>query len=106
MDIKHIERPGRRTGNVAAVEIVDAVVAGAPDLAQIVAILHRAAEVGTSGGESTIGAVALHDQQAGTAAEPENLAGIRLQVPELYVECFGAAQNLHRRRDKIAEHGI
>src|ERR1019366_3514802 len=76
------------------------------DLAQIVAILHRAAEVGTSGGESTIGAVALHDQQARTAAETENLAGIRLQLRELGGDDLVPAEIYHRRRDKIAQHRI
>ena len=57
VNIEDIERPWRRAGDVAAVEIVDSVVARTPDLAQIGAILHGAAQMGTGGGEGAIGAV-------------------------------------------------
>src|ERR1700758_3023441 len=104
MDIKQVERPWRRAGNIAAVEIVDSVVAGAPDLAQIVAILHGAAQMRASRGEGTIRAVAVHDQQTGTAAEPENLRGIRPQFRELGGDDLVAAKVRHRRRDEGGQH--
>jgi hypothetical protein len=81
-------------------------VAGTPDLAQIAAILHRTAEVGASGGERAISAVAVHDQQAGTAAETENLAGIRLQLRELGGDDVVSSEIYHCRRDKITQYWV
>src|ERR1035438_1257579 len=92
MNIEHGERPGRRTGDVPAIEIVDSVVAGTPDFAHIGAILHRTAKVSAGSGKSAIGAVAVHDQQAWMAAETEYLAGIGLYLNEFRRHYFVATQ--------------
>ena len=42
----------------------------------------------------------------GSAAETENLSGIRLQFRELGGDDLVSAEICHRRRDKIAQHGI
>src|SRR5579864_1372147 len=106
MYIEHVERPGRRTGDVAAVEIVGSVMTGAPDLTQIAAILYSAAEVGAGSRERAIAAVVIHDQESGTASEAEDFSRIRLHLDLFRCDNLIAAEIHHCRWNKIAEHGI
>src|SRR5690242_18196227 len=77
---KSFQGPRWRAGNVAPIGVIFPVVAGAPDFAGIVAILHGARKMRTCGGHGAIFAAGGADQQAGPAAEAEHLAAIRLQL--------------------------
>ena len=106
VNIEHVERPRRRAGDIASVQVVGAVVAGTPDLAQIAAVLNRAAEMRAGGGEGPVSSIAVEDQQAGTAAEAEDLAAVRLQVASFGGHNLVSAEIDHGRRNEVAQHGI
>src|SRR5690242_384266 len=96
----------RRAGDIAPIEVVHAIVAGAPDLVKIVAILHGAAEVRANGGERAIFAIGGHQEQRGPASKTNNLGAIRLDVANFSGHNFIAAKIRDGRGDKVAEHRI
>src|ERR1051326_4362583 len=73
-----LQRPRRRTADVAPRQVVHAVVARAPDLVEIVAVLHGAAQVRARSRHRLVLAVGGADQESGAAAEAEHLGRIRL----------------------------
>src|ERR1700752_957251 len=70
---KFFQRARRRTGDIPAAEVVKAIVAGAPHLARVAAVLHGTTQVGAHGRESTILTVSGEQQQPGARAESKNL---------------------------------
>src|SRR3989338_7899711 len=70
------QRARRRPADVAALQVVDAVVAGAPDVVLAPAVLHGAFEVGAGGAEGAIVAGRRAHQDARAAAEAEDFAAV------------------------------
>src|SRR5512133_1580139 len=64
MDVVLLERTRRWTRDVASGEVVDAVVTGAPDLLDVVAVLHGATQVRAGGRHGFVFAFGTHHQQA------------------------------------------
>src|SRR5438128_12207493 len=62
LDLKAFQRPGRRTRNVPAIQVVCSVMASAPDLMKIISILHRAREVSAGSRHRAVLAVGNTDQ--------------------------------------------
>src|SRR5208337_5246522 len=106
VNIEDGKRPGRRAGDVAPIEIVGSVVAGAPDLAQVGAILHDAAEVGAGSGERAEGAVGIENQQARLVAKAKDLAGVGLHLGNFCGNHLVSTEIRHRWRDKVAQYRI
>src|SRR5208337_1198487 len=104
--LKTLQGARRRTRNISAVEIVLAVMAGTPDLAQIVAVLHCAGQMRASRRHGAILSAGSADQQTRVITKPENLSTVRLQLRKPGGDDLVPAEICHRRRDKIAEHGI
>src|SRR6476646_11360210 len=82
LDVEGLQRAGRRSRDVAAIQGVGPVVTRAPDLVKVVAILHRTGQVGARGRHRPVLAGGSADQQAGPAAKAEYLPGVRFQLPD------------------------
>src|SRR5438445_3908317 len=103
---KGFQRARWRAGDVASVHVIFAVVAGAPDFAGIVTVLHRAGQVRACGRHGLILAARGADQQSRTAAETKDLAAVRLQLACLGGNHGAAAHVRFLWRDKKPQHGI
>ena len=103
---KDFQRTRRRTGDISPVQVVHAVMAGAPDFVQVAAILNRAAQVRADSGYGVIFALGGHQQQRGASSEPENLRAIGFQVTDLGGDHFVSAKVHHARRNEIAQYGV
>src|SRR3954462_3758752 len=68
-----LKRAGRRAGDITSGEVVNAVVAGTPDLLHVAAVLHGAAQVSAGGRHGFVLTVRTHDEGSGAAAEFEDL---------------------------------
>src|SRR5690349_5748370 len=90
----------RRAGNVASI------VASAPDLGEIVAVLHGAAQVRANGGERSVLSVRSHKQERGPASKTNNLRAIRLEVANFSGHNFVAAKIRDGRRNQVTEDRI
>src|SRR4029078_8576893 len=75
-----LESPRRRAGHHVAAEVVGAVVTRAPQLRRVALELHGAIQVRADRTERTHLAICRTDDDAGTIAELEHLAGVRLQL--------------------------
>src|SRR5262245_13685853 len=74
------QRAWRRAGNVAPIQVVHSVMAGAPNLSQVAAVLDGAAEMGASRGHRPVLALPSVDQNAGAASKAKNLEGVGLEL--------------------------
>ena len=63
-----------------ALEVINAIMAGAPDVMFNRAILHRAVQVRAHRGQGCVGAVLLADQNSGTLAEWKKLGRVWRQL--------------------------
>src|SRR5690348_3838184 len=106
VDVVLLERTGRRPGDVAAGEVVDAVVASAPDLLDVTAVLHGAAQVSAGGGHGLVFAVGAHHEQAGTRTELKDPGGIRFEVADFAGDDGVSAHVDGLGRDQVAHDGI
>jgi len=106
VDLIYLEWPGRRTGDVAAIQIVETVVAGTPNLLEVTAVLHDAAQMRTGGRKSAITPVSVSDQQSRTAAEAKNLGGVRLQFADLTGGDLITSEFRYGWGNEVAKHGI
>src|SRR5438477_9700811 len=104
--VEQFQRTRRRTRNVAAREIVGAVMAGAPDLLQVAAILHCATEVSAGAGHGAVFAVGTEKQQAGPAAEAKNLGGVGLQFADARRDDGVSTHVSSGGRHKITQDGV
>src|SRR6476659_10453146 len=91
LHFKRLQRTRRRAGNVTTVDVILAVMAGAPDLARVITILHGARKVRAGGRHGLILAGGGTDQQSRAAAEAKHLAAIRLQLASLCSDDGAAA---------------
>jgi len=100
------ERPGRRAAHVAAVQVVDAVVARAPDLARVTAILHGATQMSAHGRKGLVLPVRGPDQNGGFRAELENLGSVVFELanPGRHDRAAGGFGN--RRRNDVPKRRI
>ena len=103
VDVEAIERPRRRTVDVAAVQVVVAVVARAPDVLEVGAVLHRAGQVRAGGGERAELARRRADDDDGRRAEGDDLAGVRRRCPPALPAYDRRRRGLRARQ---AERGI
>ncbi len=101
-----LQRARWRTRDVAAIQVIDSVVAGTPDLMQIPAILHRASQVGAGGRKRAVLAVAAKHQQAGTVAKAEDHPAVGFQLAYFRGDDFIASQVSHRWWHQIPQQGI
>ena len=88
-----LERLWRRPLDIFPVQVKVAVVAGAPDLADIRTVLHDTREVGANGAECLKFIVGRPDQNRRLAAETENLPAVRF-----YFLRFNRNRHCVRRR--------
>jgi hypothetical protein len=82
LHLKSLQRAWRRTRDISAVEVVPAVVAGAPDLTQIVAVLDCAREMRAGCRHGAVLSAGGADEQARTIAKAEDLPTVRLQLAD------------------------
>src|ERR1035437_4331168 len=106
LDLERLQRTRWRPRDVAAVQVVHAVVAGAPDLAQIRTILHCAAQVGAGGRHGAIFARARLHQQPGTGAEAKRLRGVGLHLRKTCRKYGIATQIGELWWDQIAQNRV
>ena len=98
---------GRRARDVLAVQVVVAVVAGAPDLAEVRSVLHRAVQVGADRGEGPEVTARGADQDPRAASELEDLPRIGLHVVGLDGQRHGPRGGLpDGGGDQVARHRI
>src|ERR1051326_974498 len=106
MDVVLLERTGRRTRDVASGEVINAVVAGTPNLLNVVAVLHGATQVSAGGRHGFVFALGTHNQEPGPGAPIEYLGRVGLQVTDLGGD-DGVATHIDRGgRDQVAHDGI
>src|SRR5689334_23894968 len=96
----------RRAGNVASIEVVHAIVASAPDLVEIVAVLYGAAQVRANVGERSVLSVRSHEEERGPASKTNNLRAIRLEFANFSGHNFVAAKISDGRRNQVTEDRI
>src|SRR6478672_3114181 len=106
LHFKGFQRTRRRSRNVASVDVVFAVVAGAPDFASVITVLHRACQVRARGRHRLVLTARGTDQQSRAAAEAKNLAAVRLQLACLCSNHGTAAHVRFLGRDKKPQHRI
>src|SRR5271166_9323 len=80
LHFKTFQRARRRPRDVTAAQVVHAVMAGAPNLMQIGAVLHGAGQVRTRSRHRTILSAGGADQKPGAAAEAKDLSTIERQL--------------------------
>src|SRR5271157_239591 len=106
VDGEFLQRARRRSADVAAFQIVSTVVASAPDLPSVVAVLHGAVQVSADRREGLVPALPRANQDAGFGTELENLAGVRFQLAGLRRYHRAAGGFGDRRRDDVTERRI
>jgi hypothetical protein len=106
MDLEGFKRTGRRTGDVAPIQVVETVVAGAPNLVEVVAILNSAAQMRADRGKGSIFTLGSHEQESRATTKSENLGAVRFQVSNLGCNYFITTKVRHRRRNQVSKHGI
>src|SRR5215831_7075739 len=96
----------RRPSDHLAIQVVQPVVAGTPDLLSIRTVLHRAVQVGAGGGKSPPFAARGTDQKAWLASEFENPATVGPQVCYLPCHYLIRLRFGHRWRQNEANHRV
>src|SRR6476619_7953537 len=106
LHFKGLQRTRRRAGNIAPVDVILAVMAGAPDLARVITILHGTRKVRAGGRHRFVLTAGGADQQPRTAAETKHLAAVRLQLADTGSNHGAAAHVRFLGRDKKPQHRI
>src|SRR5215470_11844605 len=80
LNVKLLQRPRRRPGNIASIYVIGPVVTGAPNLVEIIAVLHCARQVRTGGRDRVVFSRCRSDQQSRPAAKTKYFSTIGFQL--------------------------
>src|SRR5215467_9776498 len=93
-------------GDVAPVEVIHSIVAGAPNLVEIGAVLHGTAQVSAYGRECAIFSFSGHQQECGPGSESNDLGAVRFEILYFCGNDLIASKISHGRWNQVAKHGI
>ncbi len=107
VDGVRLQRPGRRAGAVRALQVVVAVVAGAPDVLEVLPVLDDAGQVRADGRERPNLSAGRPDQDGRPRAELDDPPAVGLEAACGQVERDARRAGLgDSRRDQLPRHGV
>src|SRR5579864_9467301 len=80
MDLIGFQGAGRRTRDIAAIQVVQAVVTSAPDLVEVVAVLNGATQVRANCRKGKVLSLGGHQQESGAGSQAKNLGAVWFQI--------------------------